>query len=383
VNDEKRRLAIWGALALPILMVLAFVAGRQFAAPKPKEAKLNFSRFVFRDVNRNGIYDLGDRPYGGLPVRLIRPDGSVVVRRSNLGGFANFVMSAGSRKHPISVPGDYATEPRLGDGWVLTTPIARETVTFELDPLAPGKIFGKSLYSFVGIAPEMAVSLTAAAAGSLRNVSLTIGGKAMASRAPGDGTLRFDAIAGDTGILAAEDANGRRIAREIHIGNVPILLSAAFFEFEIQSGAASTIIGFDDLIAFNTLRETPSGYGGFNWQYWITTQEKFYSLAGHLNNTVSGDYMAYSSSGHPAVISLPEPFDFVGSHIAVSHEAAESGDVILEGYLGGKLIHTERLRLRIDGPVRLEADWRGIDRLVMRHEHFWHVVIDDIELRRN
>lgn len=364
-------------------MALAFVAGRQFAAPKAKEAKLNFSRFVFRDINRNGIYDLGDRPYGGLPVRMIRPDGGAVVRRSNLGGFANFVMSAGSRKHPISEPGDYDTEPLLRDDWVLTTPVSRETVTFELDPLSPAKIAGLSLYSFVGIAPQMTVSLTARASQMFRNVSLDLGGKAMPSRALGDGTLRFDANAGETGILSAEDANGRQFAREVRIGNVPILLSAAFFEKEIHSVTASTIIGFDDLIASNTLRETPSGYGGFNWQYWITTQDKFYGLAGHLNNTVSGDYMAYSSSGHPAVISLPDPFDFVGTHIAVSHKEAESGDVILEGYLKSKLLYSERIRLRTDGPVRLEANWRGIDRLVMRHEHYWHVVIDDIDLRRN
>ena len=70
-------------------------------ASEPPKSTLHFSRFVFRDVNRNGIYDMGDRPFAGLSVRLVRPDGSEVVMQSNLGGFANFNMSAGNADEPI------------------------------------------------------------------------------------------------------------------------------------------------------------------------------------------------------------------------------------------------------------------------------------------
>ena len=60
------------------------------------KSTLHFSRFVFRDVNRNGTYDMGDRPFAGLSVRLVRPDGSEVIAQSNLAGFANYNMSAGN-----------------------------------------------------------------------------------------------------------------------------------------------------------------------------------------------------------------------------------------------------------------------------------------------
>lgn len=34
-------------------------------------------------------------------------------------------------------------------------------------------------------------------------------------------------------------------------------------------------------------------------------------------------------------------------------------------------------------PVHFLANWNDIDKLVIRHEHFWQVVVDDLALRKH
>src|SRR5688572_9811600 len=58
------------------------------------EGSLNISVFTFRDLNRNGRYDLGDLPMAGLLVDATSEGLPEVTRRSNGSGFANFEMSA-------------------------------------------------------------------------------------------------------------------------------------------------------------------------------------------------------------------------------------------------------------------------------------------------
>jgi hypothetical protein len=113
----------------------------------------------------------------------------------------------------------------------------------------------------------------------------------------------------------------------------------------------------------------------------IATNERAYGLAGHFNNTVSGQFMAYNSSGHPGWISKPSPFHFLSVHVAVSHPEGEAGNVILEGYRNDEIVYAEQLRLSSLTPVHFLANWLDIDKLVFRHNYFWQVVIDDLELQ--
>ena len=78
--------------------------------------KWRVSCFAYRDDNRNGVYDMADRPYAGLRVELKRPDGSVVSRDSNISGFANFDASLGDKDVHVFEPGQYVAtaRPRAG-----------------------------------------------------------------------------------------------------------------------------------------------------------------------------------------------------------------------------------------------------------------------------
>jgi hypothetical protein len=46
----------------------------------------NVSLFIFRDLNGNGRYDLGESPMANVAVNVYRPDGNHLLRRSNLYG---------------------------------------------------------------------------------------------------------------------------------------------------------------------------------------------------------------------------------------------------------------------------------------------------------
>jgi hypothetical protein len=314
---------------------------------------------------------------------MLRPGGKEHVERSNLGGFANFVMSAGSRIHPVNEAGEYVTEPVVPDEFELTTEPARDAVVFDLVDQSPAGIAARSLYSFVGVAPKMRLVVPATIAERFPDLVARVNGEVVKPTRRDAGGLEFVVRADGIAELAGAEASGATVSHRIEIGSYPVLVSTHFFGREGGAGqGATTVIGFDDLITTNTLRETPSGYCGFGWRYWVTTQDKFYKLPGHMNNTVSGDYIAYTSSGHPAEIFAAEPFDFVGTYVGISHREGEAGDVILEAYRAGKPVYEERLRLKTGGPVYFAAEWTDIDLLVIRHEHYWHVVIDDIALRR-
>ena len=116
---------------------------------------LNISCWSYRDVNRNGVYDVGDRPYVGLRVELDRPDGSVVKSESNRSGFANFKMG---RRGDIRAAGTYRYRALPPDGWQLTSEAAPQSVSFKELPGSPVGIVAQTLCVPMGIAPRLAIS---------------------------------------------------------------------------------------------------------------------------------------------------------------------------------------------------------------------------------
>ncbi len=69
--------------------------------------EMNTSLLVFRDINRNGIYDLGDRQMSHVAVELDKPDGDTIMAWTNVSGFANFKMSVVQRDRDVVDPGNY------------------------------------------------------------------------------------------------------------------------------------------------------------------------------------------------------------------------------------------------------------------------------------
>lgn len=99
------------------------------------QAAANISAFVFRDANRSGEYDIGDRPMSGILVVLSRPDGTRATRRSNIHGFANFTNALSELDLAVDIDsaGDYRLEVLVPDAWRVTSNNAVQMVRFRED----------------------------------------------------------------------------------------------------------------------------------------------------------------------------------------------------------------------------------------------------------
>ncbi len=385
LSSRLKQIVVFIAAAL--ICAAAFFGGRYFSSqvgsdgPQASIAagRLNLSRFSFRDINRNGLFDVGDRAYTGLRIEMTRSDGTIRNTLSNYSGFANFKMSAGRKSDPIFAPGPHTTIPRPPAGWELTSPVSEETVEFALVEGSPAGIAGLSTYTPVGIAPIRGVLVSRAVADQRQLQFTDSNGMplAQAEREPG-----YLFIAVPAGPVTVKEGNGSK-SRQLDPGYYPLLLSSSFtVDIGPESSTPAITANFDSITRSDTLAEVPHGYVGFGWKNWVVPYEKFYEAPGLLNGVTSGDYSAYNSSGHPAEVISPTPFDFVRAKLSVVWPDAENSDTIVEGYRDGKLLHSDRLRLSRNGPVEFLADWRGIDRIVFRHELFWQLVVDDLELRK-
>ncbi len=327
---------------------------------------------------------MGDRPFAGLSVKLTKPDGSEAIAVSNLAGFANWNMSAGNVDEPIYMPGIHASEPLVPDGWIQTTASISEEVVFSLMPEAPAGLVADATFSFVGVAPYLTLTIPRNLSRQNASVDVHNGDRLVEGAAGQHGDYIFDLSGARTATVTARPLQGKPVVRRIEVGNYPLHVSESLFDPSLSApDNAPVVVDFEGLATPNMLRETPSGYGGFNWSNLVTTHERTYGLRGHLNNTVSGEFMAYTSSGYPASVWLDTTFDFLGGYFAVSHAEAEKGMAVVEGWRDGEIVHSEALRLRHMTPVHFLANWNGIDKLVIRHEHYWQVVVDDLALRKH
>ena len=113
------------------------------------------------------------------------------------------------------------------------------------------------------------------------------------------------------------------------------------------------------------------------------THQKFYEPEGYRNGVLSGEFLAYNGSGHPAAISRDEPFDFVGGYFGVSTLRAEGETLIITGWRDDQEAYRESLVLSALGPIFLAADFRGVTRLEFKAEHYWQFTVDNLTFRLN
>ena len=350
---------------------------------------LNISCWAYRDVNRNGVYDVGDRSWVGLRVELDRPDGSVVASESNRSGFANFKMG---RRGDIRSAGTYRYRALPPDGWQLTSEAALQSVAFRELPGSPVGIVAQTLCVPMGITPRLAISGRiaadtgsgsgdAAGSGSVSLVAISSSGVRADVAIDRDGRFALPADAGEWRLILSRGA-GNVVERTVRVADYPVVVAALSGTPPDRPPAPATrTIGFDSLTSAGSLIEVPNGYAGLRWTNWVATHPKVYEAAGLYNATVSGEFVAYNSSGHPATIASGRPFDFAGTYLSVIWPGAEAREVIVRGWRGERLAHEERMRLRSTGPIWFDADWRGLTRLEFSHDAYWQVVVDDLTLR--
>lgn len=337
---------------------------------------INISRFAFRDMNRNGRYDFGERPYAGLQVELDTGAGKPLVRKSNIAGFTNFRLALGRDDRDINAPGPLTFTAIAPDGWMITTPETTARTTAHAQPGSPSGLYIDPLLPLVGVAPVLTLSGSAAPGG--RVLVVEPDGREQNVVADASGVFTVPAHKGEWIVDWTPD-DGRGDARPVVVGDWPVRVARPIDG--TPAGAGLAVVDFDGLTTSDTLFEIPEGYGGLCWRNWVATHQKLYRGDGYINAAVSGEYVAYNSSGHPATICSDKPFDFLGSHVGVAWPEAEDADIVVTAWRGDEKVAEETFRAVVEGALRFDADWRAVTRVEFRHERHWQVVIDDVAVR--
>lgn len=345
---------------------------------------INISGFVFRDRNRNGVYDLQDRPMAHVAFELVGPKGTNIVRRSNISGFANFKMSGLGRDADIVHPGVYEYRTKIPPGWKLTTGNAVQRTFFEILLGSPAGMISSTPTTPVGLAPDLNI------AGRVRStvnsdITLTAtspNGKKQRTTVDADGKFHISAIPGTWLVEVVDALAGDHTERTVTVGQTPVLMSTITVgrsDGRIESDARS--IGFDDLTTTESIQEIPVGYGGLGWQNWVVTHNRNYKGEGYINTTMSGDFIAYNSSGHPVKIFSDNPFDFVGGYFGVAWAKAEGEVLKIRAWRNEDLAYEDSLQLSMLGPVYFDANYHAVTRMEFVTQHFWQFVCDDLLVR--
>lgn len=383
-SRNRLMLASWLSAA-----VAALLSGSATASDPPEDWRA--SCFAFRDINRNGAYDLGDRPFSGLLVELQRPDGSVRQSWSNIDGFANFEMRLNDYVDAsVVTPGTYQAKAFLPAGWIATTPSSiDQQVTFLSKPEAGSRLVPQQPCRHVGVAPRLVVAGQIAsdsgtqAAGfqlSARNAS----GQTVPVKIGAQGFFDFEASPGEWEITATDPLTGRSTVRKVLLGTAGVILSTIVpgRDHADTAAPAAKEVEFDDLMTSDAILEIPNGYAGLNWSYWVATNNRFYEGEGYINATVTGDFVAYNSSGVPATISRDEPFDFRGVYVTAAWPRGETdGLVSVQGWRKGELVYEDSFKLWNAGGIYFQADYSQVDKVTFAHSVYERIVIDNLSYR--
>jgi hypothetical protein len=341
---------------------------------------INISGFVFRDVNRNGTYDLADRPMEDVAVKMTSFTGDTVIRQSNSNGFANFSMSVHQRDADIAHPGEYAFDVLIPNGWSLTTDNRKQVKQFRVLPGSIADIVADPPFVAVGLAQNLVIRGQIAEGGA--GAELTISDPAGATHVvspQSDGSFSFPVTPGRWVLRARDPGSTGTIERAIDVQAVPVQLSRIVFgQPERPQGRILSIVDFES-VTEKSIREMPNGVGGLNWWNVVVLEV----APGYTNGAQSGYHVAYNSSGHPARIYHDAPFDFVGGFFAVAWARANGETLHLRAWRGDELVNSDTIVLSNLGSVWFDADYRGITRLDLHTERYWQFVSDDLTFRLN
>ncbi|SEQ37509.1 hypothetical protein SAMN05428969_2809 [Devosia sp. YR412] len=368
----------WSAVLFVLQSLTAFTWAEEPYAPltrwdEPSGGQLNISVFVFRDANRDGIYDLGDRPMSGIIVDAtgLGPASST---ESNSAGFANFKMSGSNVNADILFAGRYQFSTLVPPHWQLTTGNVEQFTEFEMMPGSPADIVAKPPLSPVGLAPDLSISGPLPALGDGEALELTMQGGQTIEIAGDDGHFSAPVEPGSWRFTSGDAGTA------VEVKAIPVLLGDTWWEEPVIEAAADTLVTFDDLQSEGVLK-VPSGYSGLNWDNFVMTQQKFYEPAGYRNGAMSGEFLAYNGSGHPAAISRKVPFDFVGGAFGISTFQAEGETLTITGWRGEEQVYQQKVTLSALGPVYLAAEMRDVTRLDFATARYWQFTADDLEFR--
>lgn len=349
-------------------------------------AMLNVSLFVFRDVNANGAYDVGDRPAAGVAVRLWRPDGSSVLRRSNIHGFANFTNSLTASPVDVGEPGTYVFEVLFPDGWGLTSSNKSQTIQYEARSDARPGIVANKVPDPVGLTQLLTIGGRVVervedggiTRGSVEVSAVSPHGVTESVALDDDGSFMIDAGPGSWQIRVTAPDSTVWIERTVPVDQAPVRMSSMVLGAPVPAPAPDRrTIDFED-VTTSRIAKIPNGSGGLGWTDLIVVQNEMYGGEGYINGTVSGQFVGYNSSGYPVAIHREEGFDFYGGYFAVAWPAAHGETLIVRAWRGELPVGSEEYTLSALGPFWFAADYHAITRLELSTRHHWQFVTDDL-----
>lgn len=335
---------------------------------KPRSDGMNLSTFTYMDRNENGTYDLGDQPLAGIYYQ-VRKDGNVLSQaESNKNGFANFKASRVSPEAIIYDVGDYTFEVLLPPYWTVTSGNGTQTRRFgDIEGAAMGGGLDNMMEP-VGLVPPKSIR------------GRTEPGRLVFISGP-DVPLTQVEVAPDGRFNLIVPTRGQYTLTS---GSTSISVSIAEFPVDIgtlrsqrpMQGSKNTV-SFDD-ITDGSVRKIPNGYGGLEWFNLNAIRNIFERFSrGYVNGATSGSFTAYTSSGHPALISHPDGFDFVQMNVSTSWRNAEGETAVFEFFRDGELIAVDEVTLSIYSPVVYTPRVNDVTEVRISTRHYWQLVMDD------
>jgi len=363
---------------------------RDWSLGKPQP--LHISVYTFRDINRSGRYDVGDLPMASVVVDLTSPGGQLTRAQSNINGYANFNMALGHPNAPINEPGrDYRFTVLPPPGWRISSGNATQAIEFTALPGSIAGLVARPAPQWVGLEPDLTIRgrLVAAVGDVLPTdlqLTLLAPGGAEAAIAPGDGGEFVAPVEpGRWQLRLSSPSLAWQLDRVIDVRATPVaLLDIAVGGNGLQRQPLPVpIVENFDWLQRSVIDKIPNGQEGLDWDYLLAVDNQEYGGPGYLNGLVSGHAVAYNSSGHPVTVSAPAggQFDFVGGYFSAAWSAAEGETLAVTAWRDGREVARGELHLSSFGPVWLDADLCGIDRLTLSTRHYSQFVADDLAFR--
>jgi hypothetical protein len=147
----------------------------------------------------------------------------------------------------------------------------------------------------------------------------------------------------------------------------------------IMSKSSVRVVDFED-VTQSIITKVPDGVAGLNWLNLIAVNNEYYGGEGYINNTVSGKYVAYNTSGYPVTISHEDGFDFYGAYFGVAWQNAEGEILEIRAWRNDQLVAEEEYELSALGPFWFDAGYYNITRLELSTRYYWQFVVDDISV---
>jgi len=351
---------------------------------------MNISLFTFRDMDRSGRYDVGDLPMSAVVVDLVRPDGSEVQTASNINGFANFKMSLDNPEYPVNQAEQlYDFRVQIPPGWEISSGNPEQHIFFTALRGSVAGLVAKEPPRWVGLVPVLTITGRLVMAQEqplpedLQVFLVDPRGDARAITVGDDGGLRASVSPGRWQLRAESAALSWQYERDIPVAAAPVAMPDITVGEAQLPALPNLLVENFDWLQRSTIDKIPNGHLSLDWDYLLATDNQLYGGPGYVNGLVSGHAVAYNSSGHPVTIASvpPEVFDFVGGYFSVAWPNAQGEELQVVAWRGEQEVARYALALSYLGPVWLDADLRGIDRLSLSTRHYWQFVADDLQFR--